>query len=56
MFLCDAVMPLITHRCMNLIHKKDKGINNKCFVVIPVIDTMCTCFCVCVCVYDGLLA
>lgn len=37
-FLCDAVMPLITRHCLNLIRKKDKAINNECFVVIPVIN------------------
>lgn len=36
--VCVYVMPLITRHCLNLIHKKDKTINNECFVVIPVIN------------------
>lgn len=43
-------MPLITRLCLNLKHKKDRGINNGCFVVIPVINIVGLCVCVCVCV------
>lgn len=45
-FLCDAVMPLITRHCLNLICKKDKRINRGCFVVIPVINMVLLCECV----------
>lgn len=38
-FVSPAVLPLITQCCMKLIRKKDKMINNECFVVIPVINT-----------------
>lgn len=46
----NAVMPLITRLCLNLIHKKDKTINNGCFVVIPVINIVWSCLWVCACV------
>lgn len=54
-FLCDAVMPLISRHCLNLIHKKDKGINNECFVVIPLINIACVCVCIYVSVCVWLL-